>query len=422
MTIRKIRIILYFIVISVCGIANAVTGKTPVSVQHEPEFYAIIIGISDYTGTALDLRFAAKDAETIYDTLKTGATRLFGQTKTHITLLTSTKRNDILLPTRQNIQKTFDNAAQQSLPDDVLLVYLAGHGTMQGNDLYCYLTSDARSIDDLADPGLRQAISVTNEDLKRWLTKIKARKQVLILDTCAAAGTTGSFIEKRDITASQELALAHLKEREGLHILMGCATDASSYESSQYGQGLLTHALLEGLAGAALRNNNYIDISTLFQYTVDRVPVLAKNIGGIQRPIVAIPYGSSFDIGMLSKQDRRPPPSPNPIIIRPLLMNPDDIGDTLHLTEKLLSKLRELNNSNNKESQFVFIDTDDFPGAFTPKGLYSIKGATITLTLKLWKEEKEYKKITLVGEIYKLPALIDQIIDELNKQFTNKKP
>jgi hypothetical protein len=202
---------------------------------------------------------------------------------------------------------------------------------------------------------------------------------------------------------------------------MGCAADASSYESSQYGQGLLTHALLEGLAGAALRNGSYVDISTLFQYTIDRVPVLAQHIGGIQRPMSAIPYGSSFDIGLLEKQDRRPPLSPNPIIIRPMLMNPDAIGDTLHLTELLLAKLRSQNDNHPQtESNFTFINADDFPGALIPKGLYSINGNSIILTLKLWQDEKEYKTITLTGEIDKLPALIDQIINELNKQFAER--
>jgi hypothetical protein len=400
------------IIVSLSGIANAVGQKpAPPLIPREPEFHAIIIGISDYSGTALDLRYAAKDAETIADTLNTGANRLFGKSKTHITLLTTTKRSNIISPTRQNIQQAFEKTAQQSMLEDVLLIYLAGHGTMQGQDLYCYLTSDARSIEDLADPGLRQATSITSEDLKRWLSKIKARKQVLILDTCAAAASSGSFLGKRDVSAEQERALARLKEREGLHILMGCAADASSYESSQYGQGLLTHALLEGMAGAALRNGNNVDISTLFQYTIDRVPVLAKNIGGIQRPMVAIPYGSSFDIGLLEKQDRQPPPSPNPIIIRPMLMNPETIGDNLQLTTKLLSKLRSINN---ETSNFIFIDADDFPGALTPKGFYTVNGNTISLTLKLWKDGKEFKTVTLSGETEKVPEFIEQIIKELN--------
>ena len=65
---------------------------------------------------------------------------------------------------------------------------------------------------------------------------------------------------------------------------MGSAADAVSYEASRYGQGLLTYSLLQGMKGAALKEDQYVDVSKLFEYAADEVPRLAQNVGGIQRP------------------------------------------------------------------------------------------------------------------------------------------
>ena len=42
----------------------------------------------------------------------------------------------------------------------------------------------------------------------------------------------------------------------------------------------------------------------LFSYSVDEVPTLAGEVGGIQRPRVVAPNGGSFDIGELTSEER----------------------------------------------------------------------------------------------------------------------
>ena len=61
--------------------------------------------------------------------------------------------------------------------------------------------------------------------------------------------------EKRDVPGSQVRALERVKDRNGLHLLAGAAADASSYEASRYGQGLLTYSLLLGMTGPASASN-----------------------------------------------------------------------------------------------------------------------------------------------------------------------
>src|SRR5262249_28396162 len=187
---------------------------------------------------------------------------------------------------KENLQKAFE-AARKAKPTDVLVVYLAGHGVsvQKQQDLYCYLTQDARTTDSTAfnDPAVLEQAAVTSEELVDWIKKIPALKQVMILDTCAAGAAASKLMEHRSLSGDQIRAIDRLKDRTGFHVLMGCAADRVSYEASSYAQGLLTYSLLQGMRGAALREGEFVDVSKIFQHAADQVPLLAQNVGGIQK-------------------------------------------------------------------------------------------------------------------------------------------
>ena len=311
----------------------------------QPELYAIVAGVSDYASPALKLKYAAKDAEDFAQALELGAKRLLGIDKVHLTLLTTSKDSKNPAPTRANLQKAFEEA-RKAKPGDVLVVYLAGHGmAMPGvpgsDDLYCYLTSEARGTD-LSDPAIRGEYAVTSTELTDWIKKIPALKQVMILDTCAAGAASKKLTEHRQISGDQIRAIDRLKDRTGFHILMGCASDKVSFEATQYEQGLLTHALLKGMKIAALDRQEFVDVRKLFEYAADEVPRLARNIGGIQKPEIASPRGSgSFDVGQLTTEDKAKIRLAilKPFLLRPRLSERDVGDDTLELVAPLRKRL-----------------------------------------------------------------------------------
>ncbi len=416
------RVFYQIIIICTMAISSVLTATAEVV---PPNYYAIVVGVSQYEGKNLNLRFAAKDAGCIANSLRLGANRLFGTEKVQVTLLSTEKGDGVIAPTKKNIKQAFDAVANTAKTDDVLVVYFAGHGITLplGQDMYCFLTSEARSANDIIDPGLRNITAITSEELHAWLGKIAARKQVIILDTCAAGAASDNLMEKRDITGDQQRAITRLREREGVHILMGCTADAKSYETSQYSQGLLTYALLEGMKGAALQRENYLDITTLFSYVADTVPILAKNIGGIQRPVSATPRGESFDIGELTVADRQQIPlsTLKPIILRPVLMNPEVVGDPLHLSRAVQDCLRERTlQDSTQAAPFLFLDTASFPGAITPRGLYTVNGETVKVTMKLWCDGKELGTVTATSEAKQPETLANSLVTEIPKALAKK--
>jgi WD40 repeat protein len=386
-----------------------------------PELYAIVAGISNYTSPDLDLRFAAKDADAMSKAITLGAKRLFGADKVHLTLLSSSSDPRAVAPTKANFKKAFADATN-ARPADILVVYFAGHGiTRENSDTYYYLTKEARTKDSsvLSDSGIRERTTVSSEELAEWTRRIPALKQVMILDTCAAGAAAEKLVEQRSLPRDQIRAIERLKDRTGFHILMGSAADAVSYEATSYGQGLVTYSLLQGMSGAALRDEEYVDVQTLFQYTVNKVPELAEGLGSIQRPLIAARKGTSFDIGKLIKEDRAgiPLATSKTVILRPLLLEVPVGDDTLYLNRELRKRLREESYISTFDGQkglgIVYFDVDEFKNGIRPSGTYKVEGERVVLSLNLRQDDRTLASVTIEGSKTDIAALVNKIVETI---------
>ena len=139
-------------------------GTVPIE---KPTLWAIVAGVSDYTGDRIDLRYAAKDAQDMGQALQLGAARLFGAERMQLTLLTGTDARSA--PTKTNIKQAFERT-RTAKPWDIVVVYLAGHGVALG-DTYYYLTQEARSTE-LTDPAIRTQTAISSEELVEWIKAI----------------------------------------------------------------------------------------------------------------------------------------------------------------------------------------------------------------------------------------------------------
>ena len=166
--------------------------------------------------------------------------------------------------------------------------------------------------------------------------------------------------------------------------MSGCAADAVSYEASQYGQGLLTYALLQGMKGAALKEGQYVDVSTILNHARESVPQLAKGIGGIQTPQLLQPKSGSFDIGILNDLDRKAIPLANPktVYVRSSFVDSEEFEDILNLSEQLDKRLFQIS-SRGADANLVFFDARKFPNACKLSGGYQILNDKISLSLKI---------------------------------------
>jgi len=417
-----------------------------------PNLYAIVGGVSDYGPNSgneikdsLDLRFAAKDAEDLSNALRLGANRLlcpsnkpecFG--KINITTLSTARQNQNEQPTKENFRKAFAAIAAKAKPEDILVVYLSGHGVTHGTDTdsYFYLTKESRSQSKAELAKTFQTAAISNQELTDWLTPnaenpndiyVKALKQLIILDTCAM----GNFVDwkkDKDLSGDQIRAMDFLKDKTGTFVLMGSAANRPSYEAGRYGQGLLTYSLLEGIKGSALQKaTEYIDVRILLDYAEKRVPELGKDLQLDQRPIIKQPSGTTFVIGQMTDAEKQKInlPSPKPMLLRPLLTNPEMGDDDLKFIPALRKRLdaessfEVMKRSGQGEPVLVYIDDDNFPGAIRVTGTYSVAGDTVRVTAFLRKDGKTIANLPeIVGEkeeiVEKLLALIRTELVKLN--------
>lgn len=366
--------------------------------SYKPAVHILTCGVSDYTGTEIDLKYAAKDANDVSQALQLGAKKLFGTERSYVYNFTTTQAKEYY-PTKTNILKTFEKISTTAHPLDVFVMYVSGHGINYGGQDgdWHYLTQEAYtgSAQAYSDPAIRQQTTISSNELVEMFKKVPALKQVLIIDACASGKVVDNLMNQKDIASSTLRALDRMRDRTGMHIITGCTADAVSYEASKYGQGVLTYSILEGIRGAALREEQYVDVNKLFQYAQERVPELAEGIGGIQSPQVFSPQGSqSFDIGLLGDTEKKEIPIAKikPVYIRSNFQDENELEDVLGLGKLMDASLNEVA-SKGAESSLIFVDVREYPEGCKLIGRYKKENGKIIIKLrrKCGAEDKTFE-------------------------------
>ncbi len=427
-----------------------------ISVDKKPSeinFYAIVSGISDYEGSALDLRYAAKDAEDISKALTLAARKYFCNEelagkkpcgRVHLRLLSTEKEKssqfaglpDVadfqrLEPTKQNYQNVFSEIAQKAKPEDVVIVYLSGHGTAITSaeaikesafpDMYLYATRDATTLDRaiMVNQSERLSKTVNSLELAKWVSEIKADKKVMIFDTCAAGAAQKDLTSQtRAVDALQVRSIDRLRERTGFYILMGSAADAVSYEANEFRQGLLTYSLIEAMTNdKGLRDGKFLDVEKWFASAEDKVENLAKGIGGVQRPsFFKSNFAKTFDIGRIEREEQLLLPLAQrvPLILQPELREAGKFTDKERLTEKLEVRLLEQSASNvrGEGAAVNYIKATTATNGLSPRGFYTFNtDETITIDVSLIRDEEEIAKVKVTAtKVEIIEKLLQEII------------
>jgi WD40 repeat protein len=383
--------------------------------QEKPTFYGIIVGVDDYINDAIDLKYPGKDAESISKAVELGAQNLFGTDQQYVYSITSSGDTR---PNKENIKNIFDEVAGKAKAQDVLLVYLSGHGITLGGDMngdFHFLTADATAAnkDAYRDPMIRENNTISTAELVEWIKAIPALKQVMIIDACGSGKAVDNLIAARDVESSQVKAIDRMKDRTGMYIISGCAADAVSYEASQYGQGLLTYSILQAMKGAALKENKYVDVFTILDHAREMVPTLAEGLGGIQVPQLLIPKGGSFDIGILEEEEDKAAiilAEPKQVYIRSMLLDKTKFRDVLEISKRLNEELSTLA-SKGSQSDIIFFDAEEYASSCQITGGYKQTDNGITLDMTILCGQEEQLHTVKANDVNELISKVLEIVN-----------
>ncbi len=378
------------------------------------ELYGIFIGTSKYSGEELVLTFPDLDAASMCQAVDSAGTAVF-KDRVHLRLLTTSGKQPVDLSSKTNIEKAFQEIAQLAKPADVLVVYFSGHGVNHGpadKEQFYYLTKDIRSEKSLDDPATLNSYTISSNELTEWLKAIPARKQVLILDAC----NSGKIVEvmtaagAKDLNTARVRALDRMKDRTGMFILTGSAAGKVSYETSQYGHGLLTYSLLEGMRGKALADDKSVDVMRLFQHARNEVPEMAKGIRGIQIPVMAFPAGGeSFDIGIIDNPAKIPLDQVKPVVVQAMFQEQEGYKDVLGLSNAMDDYFRRIA-LRGAQSKITFMDSKEYENAYSIQGRYTFNGNSVLVRGLLYRgNTPQGAGFELTGEKNELPQLVGKI-------------
>jgi len=401
-----------------------------------PSLYTVMIGVSDYKGDELDLKFAAKDATDISNAVSNAAKKLLNTDgKEHVFMYNlTTDKEHYLLPEKNSIKKTLEEIGKKATANDILFIFFAGHGIMStrtGTDReglpagqaedkkqFYFLTADASktsATDAIADVGISTA------ELTEWIKpqNIKAQKRILIFDACNSGQAIKDFVKmgednqnymaaRNDDKAQQIKAIDKLNEKSGLFILSASASNQNAYEMGRYSQGLLTYSLLKAIKQQPdiLDDGKYLNISRWFNAVEKTVSDLSKESGARQEPQIVT--NTNFNIGIVDDEvmAKIVLPMEKPLFTACNFQNNDEaIGDDdLELSKMINLQLNEIA-ARGTDSKIVYVTATNSPEAFALTGRYEVKENSLTVKVNV-KQNKEIKyRFELRGTKDKLKEL-----------------
>jgi len=228
--------------------------------------WAVIVGVSKYQYPNLNLRYADRDAEALYQLLLTPNGGDFQLD--HICKLTNEQA------TTGNITRALRSFLKKPAREDLVLIYFACHGSPdpdRPSNVYL-LTYDT-------DPNDIAGTALPMDDIDRALKGILNSEKVIILaDTCHSAAIGGGIGGRRSVVDDSKLMNRFLQEisrsKGGVALLSSAEANEVSFEDAKWGggHGVFTHYLLEGMRGAADHDGNgIVTIGELFEYVRDNV-------------------------------------------------------------------------------------------------------------------------------------------------------
>lgn len=231
--------------------------------------WALVIGISKFADSSINLKYAAKDAQDFKEYLVKEAKFA----PDHVRLLIDEQA------TRENILANLGDKwlPRVANPDDLVLIYVSSHGSPSKVDLHGanYLVAHN------TDKNSLYATGVNMQDLVKMIKdRVHSDRIVLMMDAChsGAANTAGKGLFRIGNYSADELA-----QGSGQLVICSSEPTQTSWESKRYPNGVFTHYLLEGLR----KNGGMNKLGEAFKHMQEKVQEeVLRDRGELQRPLL----------------------------------------------------------------------------------------------------------------------------------------
>lgn len=237
------------------------------------EKWAVVVGIGKFADAVIHpLKFTNKDATDFADSLKNPNIGRFKPA--NVALLTDGQA------TTRNIKEKLNWLARNAGPDDLVVIYIATHGSARELDTagVNYIITADTELGPKFDQDSLFATALPMVDIATTVAnRVRAQRVAIFVDTCyggaAASGGGAKLIAPGIASASvSKDTMARMSQGTGRVILAASTGDQESLESPALQHGLFTYYLLQALQ----RSHGMDPMVKIFDYVRQEVSTKAK--------------------------------------------------------------------------------------------------------------------------------------------------
>ncbi len=347
--LRKVEIIIPLVAgqnqievtpIDTAGFAgDTIRFRTIYKAESASELYIVTMGVSDYDDDALDLQFAAKDAQDIADKIKEKA---IGNTHTLILKDKEVKSGELT----EKITHFLSTANE----DDRVILYVAGHGILDEELEYHFAPADF-------DAANIHSTGISMDKLAAILQSCHARARLLLLDTCHSsslgerdleqlAATTVELppgvraVQHRGMKIKPTINTPAAKQTRryiedlfagdpnyiGINIIAASAASEFALESEEWNNGVFCAAILQTLKApspADTNENGLLEVAELHAGVQEKVLQLTR---GAQRPAAVTMDNKHMPLAIAPLPKPEPTPMEDSATLPPAIDNSELLG------------------------------------------------------------------------------------------------
>ncbi|MGE0745666.1 MAG: caspase family protein [Rhodospirillales bacterium] len=271
--------------------ANEIEGEPAVSSLDNPappsvpRMHVLVVGINKYADASLNLDYGVPDALTLLKQLSSSTRGLFRE----IVAYQITDES----ATRANILRSLQ-VLQASAPEDVVLIYLAGHGEVVNKEWY-FLPHEIASPtpDEIARKG------IPSRELRNRIFEVGADRVMLLIDSCKS----GSGIRNFDDFVDRRM-LRDVGRSTGVAVVAATRKDQLAAEIRTLGHGAFTYVVLDGLRGGAAgarQAGGTVTAQAIVRFVENSLPLLTRRMINWAQYPATYTRGADFPIAAAAR-------------------------------------------------------------------------------------------------------------------------
>lgn len=253
-------------------------GRVAESPAPKGRLHVLVAGVAAYRNGALNLSYPVKDGRAFVAALRQPAVkRVHGEP-----VVIEAYDKDATGPL---LRSAFDRLKRDVKPEDTVVLYLAGHGEVEGDEWYFV-------PHELETPELPESLRSGGLSRSWWqatLRDLPARRILLMIDACKSGGAVARSIEARRV-------MTLLARSTGTYIVAATQADQLAWELPGIGHGVFTHAVLETLKTPPA--GKQLTVEALIAQVKARMPEITEQHAKVRQVPVSFGIGTDFPLAL----------------------------------------------------------------------------------------------------------------------------